>query len=232
MNEKILVVDDEENILKFLATTLNRENFTVIKAFSGEEALFRMKEDPPDLVLLDIMLPGIDGYETCRKIREFSNVPIIMLTARDEDMDKITGLETGADDYLVKPFNPKELVARMKAILRRVGNAPKTVGEQKIRILNLAIDEKRRRAWLDETPLEFTPREFDLLLFLVSNPDRILTKNDILREVWGSEKQDEKIISVHMKHIRDKLGKSLSLCFQTLKKKGIKFVDISKTGKK
>lgn len=228
MKEKILVVDDEEAIVEFISSNLKKENFQVIKAYSGEEALEKVQSDPPDLVLLDVMLPEKDGFEVCKELREFTSVPIIMLTARDEDMDKIIGLEMGADDYVVKPFNPKELVARIKAIFRRLKPVSETVKDQKIKVMNLTLDIYRRKAFIDDKLIDFAPKEYDLLLMLASNQNRVFTREEILKEVWGYEYVDNRSVDVHIKYIREKLGKPLSDCIQTVWGKGYKFVDVSK----
>lgn len=230
MNEKILVVDDEEAIVEFIASNLVKDDFVVVKAFSGEEALEKVKAEKPDLVLLDVMLPAKDGFEVCKEMREFTAVPIIMLTARDEDMDKIIGLEMGADDYVVKPFNPKELVARIKAIFRRVKAGDDASKIKKIEIMNLSIDIYKRRVLIDEEAIDFAPREFDLLLALASNINKVFSREDLLREVWGYEFVDNRSVDVHIKYVRQKLGKPLSNCIQTIWGKGYKFVDISREG--
>ncbi len=226
MDEKILVVDDEEDIVNFLSTILIKEGFEVAKAYSGEEALTQLKAKEPDLILLDLMLPGKDGFEVCKDMRKTTNVPIIMLTARDEDMDKIIGLEMGADDYVVKPFNPKELLARIKSIFRRVA-ARSSVVQKNLNIMNLNLDIFKRKAFVDDKMIEFAPKEYDLLLVLASNPDRVFTREELLQEVWGYEFVDNRSVDVHIKYIREKLGKPLSNCVQTVWGKGYKFVDLS-----
>ena len=228
MNEKILVVDDEEAIVEFISSNLKKDDFVVVKAYSGEEALEKVKAENPDLVLLDVMLPEKDGFEVCKEMRGFTSVPIIMLTARDEDMDKIIGLEMGADDYVVKPFNPKELVARIKAIFRRVKTGEEPGKPQKIEIMNLSIDIFKRRIRIGEDVIDFAPREYDLLLALASNLNRVYSREELLKEVWGYEFVDNRSVDVHIKYIRQKLGKPLANCIQTVWGKGYKFVDISK----
>lgn len=227
MNEKIMVVDDEENIVEFLTANLTRENFRVVKAYTGEEALEKVKSEDPDLVLLDVMLPEKSGFDVCKELRESTNVPIIMLTARDEDMDKIIGLEMGADDYVVKPFNPKELIARIKSIFRRIKSISQSVKERKIHVMNLTLDIYRRKAWIDDDLLELAPKEFDLLLVLATNPGKVFTREEILKEVWGYEFVDSRSVDVHIKYIREKLKKPLSDSIQTVWGKGYKFVDMS-----
>ncbi len=229
MKEKILVVDDEENIVEFLKTTLSKEGYDVIEAYSGEEAIEKVSSLSPDLVLLDVMLPGIDGFEVAKRLRQFSDVPIIMLTARDEDMDKIIGLEMGADDYVVKPFNPKELIARIKSIFRRVKSSSKF--KDKIKVLNLTLDIFHRKAWIDDKLIDFSPKEYDLLLVLASNPGKIFSREELLKEVWGYEYIDYRSVDVHIKYIREKLGKPLADCIQTVWRKGYKFVIPNKVQK-
>jgi DNA-binding response OmpR family regulator len=225
MNEKILVVDDEESIVEFLVSVLSKENFKVFTAYSGKEAVLQVKETSPDLVLLDLMLPDNDGFSVCKDLRDFTSVPIIMLTARDEDMDKIIGLEMGADDYIVKPFNPKELVARIKSIFRRVNVINSTTKQQKIEINALSIDVFRRKAWVKGEMINLAPKEFDLLLMLAANPNKVFTREDLLREIWGDEFVDSRSVDVHIKYVREKLGKPVANCIHTVWGKGYKFVD-------
>jgi DNA-binding response OmpR family regulator len=224
MSKKILVVDDEESIVEFLDSILQKEGFQVVTAFRGDDALDMARAESPDMVLLDVMLPGIDGFQVCRQLREKSDVPVILLTARDEDIDKILGLEMGADDYMVKPFNPKELVARMNAIFRRIEAFRKTA-RQKIQVLDLTLDIFRRKIWQGERQVELTPKEFDLFLALASSPDRIFSREELLREVWGYEFVDSRSVDVHIKYIREKLGKPLSEWIQTVWGKGYRFGD-------
>lgn len=227
MPKKILVVDDEENIIQFLESILKKDGFDVISASGGNEALIRVKKDSPDMLLLDVMLPDMDGFEVCKRLRVFSEIPVIILTARDEDMDKIIGLEMGADDYVVKPFNPKELVARMNAIFRRF-EASRRFESREIQVMNLTMDIFRRKAKKGDQIIDFAPKEFDLLLVLACNPDKVFTREELLREVWGYEFVDNRSVDVHIKYIREKLGKPLSECIQTVWGKGYKFVDVSR----
>lgn len=230
MSKKILVVDDEEHIVEFLESILKKEGFEVVTAYNGAEAMEKVKKYAPNMVLLDVMLPDTDGFEVCKKVRAASDIPVIMLTARDEDMDKIIGLEMGADDYVVKPFNPKELVARMNAIFRRV-EATRKFTDQKIQVMNLTLDIFRRKAWRDDQLVDFAPKEFDLLLVLACNPDKVFSREELLKEVWGYEFVDNRSVDVHIKYIREKLAKPLSDCIQTVWGKGYKFTDLSKAKK-
>lgn len=225
MNEKILVVDDEKNIVDFISLNLKKNGFAVVTAYDGTTALQKAMEESPDLILLDLMLPDIDGFEVCRRIREKAGVPIIILTARDEDMDKIVGLETGADDYVVKPFNPKELIARINAILRRTRGTHTLEEGQKIRFKNMTLDIFHRKLWIDEKMVDLAPREFDLLLMLASNRGQTFSREEILMKVWGYEFVDQRSVDVHIKFIREKLGKPLSECIQTVWGKGYLFAD-------
>jgi two-component system alkaline phosphatase synthesis response regulator PhoP len=208
MAEKILVVDDEEGIVEFIEINLRRAGFDVIKGYNGHEALRKVKEDNPDLVVLDVMMPLLDGFEVCKEVRRFSDVPIIMLTAKTEDRDKISGLEMGADDYIPKPFNPEELIARIQAILRRLSaiRAHRETPQKLISFGDLSIDTGGKKVLRDGSPLALTPREFDLLHYFASNPGRIFTKDEIRTGVWGSEFIEERSIDVHIRQLREKIG--------------------------
>ena len=223
MAETILVVDDEEAIVEFLELSLRKESLEVIKAFTGEEALEQVRVCRPDLVLLDIGLPDMDGFEVCSRIRRFSQVPIIMVTARSDDEDKINGLGLGSDDYVVKPFNPKELVARIKRMLERSRGARETAARSTVVIRDLEIDMVRRRVSAQGRSVQLTPKEYDLLVFLVSNPRRIHTRDDLLREVWGSAVYDARSVDVHVKYLREKLQRPVSAYIQTVWGKGYRF---------
>ncbi len=224
MEKTVLVVDDEEAILEILEMNLRREGYQVLTSQTGQQALDEVKKREPDLILLDIGLPDLDGFEVCRRIRAFSEVPVVMVTAREDDVDKIVGLETGADDYVVKPFNPKELMARVKAILRRVKSPARTERTQ-LNFRDLNIDVMRRRVNFKNQPVELTPREYDLLTFLVSRPAEIHSRQDILREVWGSEHLDARSVDVHVRYLREKLGPVASAYVRTVWGKGYRFGD-------
>lgn len=203
--EKILIVDDEKTLVKALKFNLEQEGFRIREAYDGEEALQKVFEDPPDLVILDLMLPELDGLEVCRRIRKKFDLPIIMLTARGEDIDKVLGLELGADDYLTKPFNPRELVARIKAILRR--SAFREEGLQKhIRVGDLQIDLLQHRVRLRHRNVDLTSKEFTLLSFLASNTGRVYSREQLLEQVWGRDYEgDIRTVDVHIRHLREKL---------------------------
>lgn len=207
MNEKVLLVEDEKTLAKGLKFNLEKEGFTVEVAYDGEEALQSIAKEMPDLIILDLMLPKVDGYEVCRRLRRTSDVPIIMLTARNEDIDKILGLELGADDYMTKPFNTRELLARIKAILRRAGQAEP--GNRKtIRMGALQVDLIRHRVTVEDREIPLTAREYALLSFLASNPGRVYSREQLLEEVWGYEFcGDARTVDVHIRHLREKLEK-------------------------
>lgn len=219
MSKTILLVDDEESILDILEMNLEREGFKVLRADSGQAALKELRSGCPDLVLLDVGLPDMNGFEVCRKMRQLAEVYILMVTARGQDEDKIAGLETGADDYIVKPFNPKELVARVKAILRRADRSSQGP-LNRLQYEGLDIDLLRRRVTYQTTQLDLTPKEYDLLTFLVSRPGEVLQREEILTEVWGSEHLDARSVDVHVRYLREKLGKQGSQLIRTVWGKG------------
>lgn len=205
MNKRILLVEDERTLAKALKFNLEKEGFSVETAFDGEEALNAMSGGEPDLVILDLMLPKIDGYEVCRSIRRSSDIPIIMLTARDEDIDKILGLELGADDYMTKPFNVRELLARIKAILRRTVQQT-TAGIQIIKTGDLQIDSVRRKVTIKGREVALTAKEYAMLLFLASNPGKVYSREQLLGEVWGDDYSgDIRTVDVHIRHLREKI---------------------------
>ena len=205
MNEKILLVEDEKTLAKALKFNLEKEGFRVEVAFDGEEALNAMSGEEPDLVILDLMLPKIDGYEVCRSIRRSSDVPIIMLTARDEDIDKILGLELGADDYMTKPFNTRELLARIKAILRRTVQQA-TAARNFIKVGDLQIDIIKRKVTVKGRAVALTSREFNLLSLLASNPGKVYSREELLEEIWGDDYSgDVRTVDVHIRHLREKI---------------------------
>ena len=206
MSAKILVVDDEAKIVKLVRSYLEQGGFSVVEAGDGQTALIQARREKPDLVVLDLGLPGIDGFEVARILRRERNVPIIMLTARIEDTDKIVGLELGADDYITKPFNPREVVARVRAVLRRSTAAAETLPG----ILSagpLVLDQAGHTATLDGRLLDLTPTEFDLLAILLQNPGRAFTRLELLDRVQGDAYEGyERTIDAHIKNVRAKLG--------------------------
>ena len=203
--ELILVVEDESHIVELVRLYLEKEGFRVAEAADGEQALAEFRRLNPSLIVLDIMLPGLDGWEVCRRIRGSSDVPIIMLTARDDEVDKVVGLELGADDYLTKPFSPRELVARVKAVLRR--SRPQPGPSDVIRAADLVIDAGRRKVLQGEREVELTPREFDLLYILALNRGLAMSREKLLERIWGIEYYgDLRTVDVHVRHLREKLG--------------------------
>jgi DNA-binding response OmpR family regulator len=209
MAEKILVVEDERNIASFVAMYLKNARYHVDIARDGAEALQKADNLKPDLVVLDLMLPDIDGLEVCRQIRSTSDVPILMLTARDDDVDKIVGLEVGADDYLTKPFNPRELVARIKSILRRSSQSARSSRPQEAAMEhgNLRIDAGRREVTVSGSQVQLAPKEFDLLWELLDHRGLVLTRDQLLERVWGyTFAGDTRTVDVHVRQLRRKLG--------------------------
>jgi len=208
--DTILVVDDEKNIIELARLYLENEGFTVESAETGIEALQKIETVTPALVVLDLMLPELDGWDVCRRVRAKSNLPIIMLTARDDDIDKIVGLELGADDYMTKPYNPRELVARVKAVLRR-GLPSQNNGEtpQTISLGNVQLSLDTREVFVDEQPIEVRTKEFDLLVALLQNPGKALSREQLLTLAWGFDFFGEtRTVDVHVAHLRKKLANS------------------------
>jgi DNA-binding response OmpR family regulator len=222
--ERILVVDDEANIIDLVRLYLERDGFKVEAAEDGAQALEKIRSLSPDLVILDIMLPEIDGFEVCRRVRNDSDVPIIMLTARDEDIDKIVGLELGADDYLTKPFNPRELAARVKAILRRTERSPQ-VDSRPVVIGNLSIDPARREVTVGGDVVNLRAKEFDLLLTFVEHKGIVLSREQLLKLVWGFDFYGQtRTVDVHVAHLRKRLAKA-NVRIETMTGVGYKLVD-------
>ncbi len=215
MSEKqhIMIVDDDRHISELVRLYLEKESYEVSSCERGEDALEAFKKNPPSLVLLDIMLPGMDGWEVCREIRKISDIPIIMLSAKDETFDKVLGLELGADDYITKPFDSKELVARIKAVLRR----GKT-GAQQERALSfpgLSISLEQYKVVYQGKNVDMAPKELELLYFLASNPNKVFTREQLLEKVWGFDYfGDSRTVDVHVKRIREKLKDSEFLGWQ------------------
>lgn len=226
-NRKILIVDDDKNICELLRLYLEKEGYETKLAYDGEAAFSVFEEWRPDLVLLDVMMPKLDGWETCRKIRAISEAPIIMLTAKGDTFDKVLGLELGADDYIVKPFDTKEVVARIKAVLRRVTPAAKESGEgdKKINYDNLSVDLTKYELKVCGNTVEAPPKEMELIYFLASHPGRVFTRDQLLDEVWGFEYYgDSRTIDVHVKRLREKLeGASEYWSLKTVWGVGYKF---------
>ena len=207
MAKKALVVDDEKLIVKGIRFSLEQDDMQVDCAYDGEEALKLARETESDIVLLDIMLPKIDGLQVCQQIREFSNMPIIMLTAKGEDMDKIMGLEYGADDYITKPFNILEVKARIKAIMRRMNQNTGAAAQKKVVEINdLKLDCESRRVYIADKEINLTAKEFDVLELLVFNPNKVYSRENLLNIVWGYEYPgDVRTVDVHIRRLREKI---------------------------
>ena len=205
---KILVIDDEKILVKGIKFNLENEGYEVEVGYDGEEAVEKAKNGNFDLLILDLMMPKIDGLQACMRIREFSTVPIIMLTARSEDTDKIIGFECGADDYVTKPFNILELKSRIRAILRRAGSAERRERSCRLTQGHIVLDSDERAAWKDGTPVDLTAKEFDLMELLLRNPGRVYSRENLLNLVWGYEYVgDYRTVDVHIRRLREKLEK-------------------------
>lgn len=203
---RVLVVDDEKLIVKGIMFSLEQDGMEVDCAYDGEEALEKIRGTEYDIVLLDVMLPKLDGFEVCQSVREFSNVPIIMLTAKDTDMDKILGLEYGADDYITKPFNILEVKARIKAMLRRSKRAASESNSNQIVKGDLKLDIDARRVLIKDKEINLTAKEFDLLELLVNNPNKVYSREQLLSIVWGYEYPgDVRTVDVHVRRLREKI---------------------------
>ena len=204
--EKILIVDDDTNICELLRLYIEKEGFTVIIANDGATAVKMFREQQPDLMLLDIMLPKLDGWQVCREIRKTSDKPIIMLTAKGETFDKVLGLELGADDYIVKPFDTKEVVARIKAVLRRAGASAPVAAVQEVQYEKLLINLTNYELRVNGVQVDTPPKEMELIYHLASNPNRVYTRDQLLDEVWGFDYYgDSRTVDVHVKRLREKL---------------------------
>lgn len=209
--QRILVVDDDATVADVVARYLHREGYDVEAVADGRVALERALADPPDLVILDLMLPGIDGLDVCRRLRALAPVPVIMLTARGDESDRIVGLELGADDYVSKPFSPKELVARVRAVLRRAtGPLGPTSGPAVYTDDDLRVDIAARQATLAGVPVGLTAREFELLAFLMRHPSQAFRREELMAHVWGSKYGDTSTITVHVRRLREKVERDPS----------------------
>ncbi len=208
MASEILVIEDEQNVRRLVRIALQRDGFSVLEAEDGKTGLQLFAAENPDLVILDLMLPGVDGWEVCREIRARSSTPLIMLTARGDEVDRVLGLEMGADDYVVKPFSPRELVARVKAVLRRQG-AQDNHADEPIVHPGLVINPAERTVLLDGQPIRLTPKEFDLLALLAAHPGKVFPRERLLQRIWGHDYWgDERTIDVHITRLREKLGRN------------------------
>lgn len=206
MSQKILVVDDEPHIVELVKYNLLQEGFDVVSAYDGTEALARTRQDRPDLVILDIMLPYADGLEVCRQIRRASSVPIIMLTAKDGELQRVVGLEIGADDYVTKPFSPRELVARVRAILRRTAKDAGPAPEGPLSSGGLILDPVTHEVMLNGRTIELTAKEFELLKLLLSHPNRVFTRDFLLEHIWGYDYYGStRTVDMHISRLREKI---------------------------
>lgn len=223
--EKILVADDDLNIAELLRLYLEKEGYSVTVACDGVDAMEKFNADTPDIVLLDVMMPRLDGWQVCREIRQRSNCPIIMLTAKGETFDKVLGLELGADDYVVKPFDTKEVVARIKAVLRRSGKSTTENNTKEVCYDKLVVNMTKYELKVDGKVIDTPPKELELLYHLASNPNRVYTRDLLLNEVWGFEYYgDSRTVDVHIKRLREKLeGVSDQWSLKTVWGVGYKF---------
>ena len=204
--DKVLIVDDDKNICDLLRLYLEKEGYSVILSHDEEEAVVKFNALKPDIVLLDVMLPGLDGWQVCREIRKKSNIPILMITAKSDTFDKVLGLELGEDDYIVKPFDSKEVIARIKAVVRRTGQSPAEMEVREVRYDKLSVNMTRYELKVDGKVVDAPPKELELLFYLASNPNRVYTRDQLLDEVWGFEYYgDSRTIDVHIKRLREKL---------------------------
>lgn len=225
---RILVVDDEERMVRFIRLNLEHDGFLVLEAFNGRQALEKMRDETPDLILLDVMMPDIDGFEVLKMIREISNVPVIMLTAKGEEDDRVRGLELGADDYITKPFSPREMISRVKAVLRRTEGASGSMHGLIEVDDRLKIDFDRREVWLDGKLVKLRPTEYRLLYHLVQNAGWVVSHDQLLTKVWGYEYRDEPhYVRLYINYLRKKLEEDPAHPKYILTERGVgyRFVD-------
>jgi DNA-binding response OmpR family regulator len=210
MSKLIYIIDDEENIRELITKYLVKEGYTIKAFVSGDTVIKEMKKEKPDMIILDIMMPGINGFELCKEVRKENNVPIIFVSARDEEFDRVLGIELGGDDYLSKPFSPRELVVRVKAIFRRI--EPVQENKNTISLKDIKVYKDERRVLMDKDDIEFTNKEYDLLLYLMENKNRVYTREQLLNGVWGYDYiGDERAIDDLIKRVRKKLSEKGSL---------------------
>ena len=224
-NRKVLIIDDDQNICKILKEYLIYEDFVVVVANSGKAGLEKIENSNPDLIILDIMLPEVDGWEICQQLRPEVDIPIIMLSAKTKDTDKIMGLELGADDYVTKPFSPKEVVSRVKAVLRRINDQKVDNKEDGVlSFSNLEINKQYRTVIANGDEITLTPKEFDLLLTLASSPRQVFSREKLLNKVWGYDYYgDDRTVDTHIKSLRQKLGDPVRDYIKTVWGVGYKF---------
>ncbi len=229
---RLLIVDDDANLRDTLGYSFRREGFEVITAADGDQALTSFRQARPDLVILDLMLPGRDGFEVCRALRHESDVPVIMLTARDTELDKVVGLEIGADDYLAKPFSTRELIARVRAMLRRARRGEPTAPDARVELDELTLDAARHRVTLADREIMLKPKEFDLLAFFMLHPGQVFGREQLLASVWGYDfAGDSRTVDTHVKTLREKLGDSADRprWIETVRGVGYRFRDRTST---
>ncbi len=229
---RVLVVDDEPHIVELVRYNLQQEGFAVSVAFNGREALTKVDSDRPDLVILDLMLPEIDGIEVCRQIRARSRVPILMLTARDRELDRVVGLEMGADDYVTKPFSPRELVARVRAILRRTGTGAPLPEAEPLQSDGLVLHPGTHEVWLRGRPVDLTAKEFELLKLLMRHPNRVFTRDFLLEHIWGYDYfGSTRTVDMHISRLREKIedDPAAPTYIQTVRGVGYKFKAATRT---
>ena len=231
---RILVVDDEERMVRFIRLNLEHDGFQVTEAFNGKQAVQRLRDVNPDLILLDVMMPDLDGFEVLEMVREISNVPVIMLTAKGEEDDRVRGLEKGADDYVTKPFSPRELVSRVRAVLRRTEGATGSMHGLIEVDERLKIDFDRREVWLEGKIVKLRPTEYRLLFHLVQNAGWVVSHDQLLAKVWGYEYRDEPhYVRLYINYLRQKLEKDAANPKYILTERGVgyRFVDFRRPGK-
>ncbi len=233
-SRRVLVVDDEERMVRFIRLNLEHDGFQVVEAYNGQQAMDKLRETLPDLVLLDVMMPDIDGFEVLRLIRENNDVPVIMLTAKNEEDDRVKGLELGADDYVSKPFSPRELVSRVKAVLRRNEGARSSTSGLIVVDDYLKIDFDRREVWVDNELVKLRPTEYRLLYHLVQNAGWVISHDQILAKVWGYEYRDEPhYVRLYVNYLRQKLEQDPAKPKYILTERGVgyRFVDYKRENK-
>ncbi len=220
--KKVLIIDDDKQICKILRDYFEFEGFEVVLAEDGKEGMKKARQEEPDIIILDIMLPKMDGWKVCKNLRTSYNTPIIMLSAKDKDADRINGLEMGADDYVTKPFSPKEVVVRAQTVLRRINSD--TEEEEILRFPNLVINNNYRRVKVKENEVDLTPKEFDLLWVMASTAKKVFTRDELLQKVWGYNYfGDVRTVDTHIKSLRNKLGEEAARYIKTVWGVGYKF---------
>jgi len=214
VKQKVLVIDDEENVCELITLYFEKSGFEVLACGDGMEGMDLIKSEKPDMVILDLMLPGMDGLDVCKEIRRTSNIPLIMLSARVDEVDRVLGLEMGADDYVTKPFSPRELLARVKAVLRRASYVPAPDEQQVLTMPGITVSRISREVIIGEERIELTPKEFDLLWYLASNRNRVFTREQLLEQVWAYQEffGDERTVDQHIKRLRRKIEITNSPC--------------------